>query len=472
MKEMRALDVSRAVDGQLAADGNIMIRSVSTDTRSLEPGCLFVAIRGERFDGHSFIQEALDKGAALVIAEKGANVPEGAPVVLVDDTVRALGRLAEYHRSRFDIPVVAVTGSVGKTSTKEMIAATLSAKLKVHKSRGNFNNEIGLPLSVLELDESHQAAVFEMGMRGFGEIDYLSRIVRPDIAIITNIGISHIERLGSRQNILKAKLEIIRWMKDGGVLILNGDDELLSGLRGLLEQKTLFYGMDESCDVRANDLLSKGEEGVSFSVRYKGREHRYFVPAPGIHNVQNALAAISAALVLDFDDETIERGLLSYTGDRMRMNITEVDGIKVINDAYNAAPASVSSAIRVLCEIGAGRRKWAVLGDMLELGDWAEEAHREIGMQVAEAGIDYLVAVGDLARWYVEGALDHGMPLENTRLFQDADDARAFISQKIAKGDVILFKGSRKMNLDVLADRLFGGREPGPQDTSSQDKRG
>ncbi|NLU31760.1 MAG: UDP-N-acetylmuramoyl-tripeptide--D-alanyl-D-alanine ligase [Clostridiaceae bacterium] len=465
MKEMKAADVSRAVDGHLVADGNIMVRSVSTDSRTLEPGCLFVAIRGERFDGHNYIREALDKGAALVMAEKGASIPDGVPAVLVEDTLKALGRLAEYHRSRFDIPVVAVTGSVGKTSTKEMIAATLSAKFRVHKTKGNFNNEIGLPLSVLELDDSHQAAVFEMGMRGFGEIDYLSRIVRPDIAIITNIGISHIERLGSRQNILKAKLEIIHWLKDDGHVILNGDDELLSGLRGLLEQKTLFYGMDESCDVRATDLLSKGEEGVSFSVRYRNREHRYFVPAPGIHNVQNALAAISTALVLGFDDETIEKGLLEYSGDRMRMNITETDGIKVINDAYNAAPASVSSALRVLCEIGANRRKWAVLGDMLELGDWAEDAHREIGMQVAEAGIDYLVGVGDLARWYVEGALDHGMPLENTRLFQDADDARSYISQRIARGDVILFKGSRKMNLDVLAAKLFEGRASGSQDT-------
>ena len=465
MKEMIASDVSRAVDGQLAADGNIIIRSVSTDSRSLEPGCLFVAIRGERFDGHSYIREAVDKGAVLVMAEKSASIPDGVPAVLVEDTVEALGKLAEYHRSRFNIPVIAVTGSVGKTSTKEMIAATLSEKFKVHKTRGNFNNEIGLPLSVLELDNSHQAAAFEMGMRGFGEIDYLSRIVRPDIAVITNIGISHIERLGSRQNILKAKLEIIRWMGGDGVVVLNGDDELISGLHGLLEQETIFYGMDESCDVRANDLLSRGEEGVCFSVRYKGREHRYFVPAPGIHNVQNALAAVSTALVLGFDDEAIEKGLLRYSGDRMRMNITEADGIKVINDAYNAAPDSVSSAIRVLCEIGTNRRKWAVLGDMLELGDWAEDAHRQIGMQAAEAGIDYLVAVGDLARWYVEGALDHGMPLDNAWLFRNADDARRLISRKIARGDVILFKGSRMMNLDVLAEKLFGGRVSGSQDT-------
>lgn len=470
MKEMLAAEVSRAVDGQLSADGNIIIRSVSTDTRSLEPGSLFVAIRGERFDGHDYIREALDKGAALVIAEKGASIPGDVPAVRVENSVEALGKLAGYHRSRFRIPVIAVTGSVGKTSTKEMIAATLSAGLKVHKTKGNFNNEIGLPLSVLELDDSHQAAVFEMGMRGFGEIDYLARIVKPDIAVITNIGISHIERLGSRQNILKAKLEVIRGMTDDGVVILNGDDELLSGLRGLLSQKTIFYGMDETCDVRASDLLSRGEEGISFFAQRQAWEHRFFVPVPGIHNVQNALAAISVALTLNLDGETIEKGLLSYSGDRMRMNIAEMDGIKVINDAYNAAPASVSSALKVLTEIGANRRKWAVLGDMLELGDWAEDAHREIGMQVAESGIDYLVAIGDLARWYVEGALDHGMPLENTRLFQNAQDAQSYLSQRIARGDVMLFKGSRRMNLDVLATSLFEGRASGSQGTEAQDK--
>ena len=193
MKEMKAVDVSRAVDGQLAADGNIIIRSVSTDSRIIEPGCLFVAIRGERFDGHSYIREALDKGSVLVMAEKGASIPEDAPAVLVEDSVKALGELAEYHRCRFHIPVIAVTGSVGKTSTKEIIAATLSAGLKVHKTRGISITRLGFP-SVLELDDSHQVAVFEMGMRGFGEIDYLARIVRPDIAVITNIGISHIER--------------------------------------------------------------------------------------------------------------------------------------------------------------------------------------------------------------------------------------------------------------------------------------
>lgn len=455
MKEMNAVSIAQAVDGQIEADGNIMINSVSTDTRTLNSGSLFVAIRGEQFDGHNYIRDALAKGAALVLAEKGCPCGTDVPVVYVDNTVEALGKLARYHRSRFNIPVIAVTGSVGKTSTKEMIASVLSAGLKVLKTKGNFNNEIGLPMSVLELDDTHEAAVFEMGMRGVGEISTLSRIIMPDIAVITNIGISHIERLGSRQNILKAKLEILHGMKDDGTVILNGDDELLSGLRGLLRQRTLFYGTCEAADITGFDLISKGEEGIGFTVQYIGEEYPLFVPTPGMHSVLNALAAISVAFVLGLNRETVTKGLASYAGDKMRMNIKEINGIKVINDSYNAAPASIGSALGVLAEIGANKRKWAVLGDMLELGDWTETAHREIGKQVAELGIEYLVAVGDYSHWYAEGARDHGMPFERIRLFEQSPDAKAYLEEQIKSGDVILFKGSRKMKLDVLIDSLF-----------------
>lgn len=455
MKEMDAFSIAQAVDGQLAADGNIMVNSVSADTRTISPGSLFVAIRGERFDGHDYIREALDKGASLVLAEKGASIDPDIPAVYAENTVEALGKLARFHRSRFNIPVIAVTGSVGKTSTKEMIASVLSAGLKVHKTKGNFNNEIGLPLSALELDDTHEAAVFEMGMRGFGEISSLSRIVMPDIAVITNIGISHIERLGSRQNILKAKLEILHGMKDGGTVILNGDDELLSGLRGLLRQRTLFYGMSEAVDVTGFDPVSKGEEGIGFTVQYNGDEFPLFVPALGTHNVMNALAAISVAFALGFDKETVSRGLSSYAGDRLRMHIREIGGIKVINDSYNAAPASVSAALGVLAEIGSNRRKWAVLGDMLELGDWTESAHREIGRQVSELGIDFLVAVGDYSHWYAEGARDHGMPFDRIRLFEQSAQVEEYLAEWMNSGDVMLFKGSRKMKLDVLIDSLF-----------------
>lgn len=455
MKAIDAQSAALAVNGQLAADPNIMITHVSTDTRTLGMGSLFVAIKGERVDGHDFARQAVEAGAVLVLAEKGRSLGEDIPALYVEDTVAALGLLAAYHRSRFHIPVVAVTGSVGKTSTKEIIASTLSAAFSVHKTRGNFNNEIGLPLSVLELDDSHQAAVFEMGMRGFGEISYLSKIVKPDMAVVTNIGISHIERLGSRQNIMKAKMEILDGMEDTGTVILNGDDDMLSGLRGLLKQETLLYGVQEDCDLYAFDVSSRGEEGVCFQLQFGGQTHDFMVPAPGMHHVHNGLAAITVALRLGMTPDQIKAGLMSYSGERLRMHIEEKDGIKVINDAYNAAPASMCSALGVLVDISIGRRSLAVLGDMLELGDWTEHAHKDIGNQVAQSGIHMLIAVGEYARWYAEGALEGGMSHNSVVHFENGEATLPFLREQLKRGDVILFKGSRRMKLDVLADELF-----------------
>lgn len=443
------------VKGRLRADPAITVHQVSTDTRTLSQGALFVAISGERFDGHDFLEQALSQGAVLVLANEGKVVPEHMPAIFVENTLEALGRLAAEYRMLFNIPVIAVTGSVGKTSTKEMIASILSSKFNVHKTKGNFNNEIGLPLSVLELEDSHEAAVFEMGMRGFDEISALSRIVKPDIAIITNIGISHIERLGSRQNILKAKLEILDGMSKQGTVILNGDDELLSGLKGLLPQKTLFYGINEELDIWAYDLISKGEEGVSFQVKTPRAEMSLFVPAPGMHNVHNALAGIAVAQTLQMNDKEIEAGLLSFSGERMRLSIVDKDGIKIINDSYNAAPSSIKAALDVLCDIGKGLRKWAVLGDMLELGDWTEQAHKEIGRLVALLGIDYLVGVGSFARWYVQGVHEEPSTKTTTILFETVEQAKPYIQTLMQKGDVLLFKGSRKMKLDVLVQELI-----------------
>ncbi len=455
MKALDAKTIAKMVRGRLRARSNPLINQVSTDTRSLSQGALFVAIKGERFDGHDYVEQAFSNGAALVMVQEGKVIPDHVPAVFVADTLEALGQLASEYRLLFQIPVIAVTGSVGKTSTKEMIAAILSARFKVHKTRGNFNNEIGLPLSVLELDDSHEVAVFEMGMRGFGEISALSRIVKPDIAVITNIGISHIERLGSRQNILKAKLEILDGMKSSGVVVLNGDDELLSGLKGLLKQKTVFYGINEDQDIWAYDLISKREEGVGFQVKTPEADMDLFVPAPGMHNVHNALAGIAIAQQLHMNKEEIETGLLCFSGERMRLSIEEKDGIKFINDSYNAAPSSIKAAIDVLCDIGRGMRKWAVLGDMLELGDWTQEAHKEIGRMVATLGIDYLVGIGDFAQWYIQGANESANSKTITVLFENIAQAKPYIQALMQKGDALLFKGSRRMKLDILVQELI-----------------
>lgn len=455
MKALTSETISKMVQGRLEIPSEIMVNQISIDTRTLEKGSLFIAIKGENFDGHDYIKQAIKNGASLVMVREGTSLPGKVPAIFVNDTLKALGMLAHEYRKLFNIPVVAITGSVGKTSTKEMIAAILSARYNVHKSMGNYNNDIGLPLSVLEMNDEHEVAVFEMGMRGFDEISTLSEIVNPDIAVITNIGISHIERLGSRQNILKAKLEILEGMTNKGVVVLNGDDELLSGLKDLLPQKTLFYGIDEDQDVWAYDLSSRGEEGVYFQVKTRTNDMKLFIPAPGIHNVHNALAGIAVAETLNMSEDEIKKGLESFSGEQMRLSIEEKDGIKFINDSYNAAPASMTAAIDVLCEIAGQRRKWAVVGDMLELGGWAQEAHRKIGRLISKAGIEYMVAVGSLAKWYVEGANEDPDSKTITKLFDTASEAKAYIKTLAQKGDVLLFKGSRMIKMDILVQELL-----------------
>ncbi len=456
MEKLHAEKISAWMQGKLTGDPKAVADKAGTDTRTLEPGSLFFAIRGERFDGHQFLEQAFEKGASVVVSEIPFTPPPGCAVILVEDTVKALGDLARNYLKAHRIPVVGITGSVGKTTTKEMIAQILSTQYRVHKTMGNFNNHIGLPLSVLKLTSEHTAAVFEMGMSGLGEIEYLSGIVRPDIGVITNIGISHIERLGSRQNILRAKLEICKGMDEGGKLVLNGDDELLSGLEGLLPMPVTFYGINEGNSLYAYGIESLGESGVRFTVKLRNEDVEILLQVPGIHNVSNALAAIACGLEMGITNENIQKGLASYSQEKMRMNITQYNDIKVINDAYNAAPASSEAALAVLREISAGRRSIAVLGDMLELGDYAAQAHRQVGSFAAHQRIDHIFAVGELAKEYIHGAVNAGMPEENTRHFHDGEAVADYLKDFLLSGDVILFKGSRGMKLDKVIEALFG----------------
>lgn len=456
MEKLHAEKLSAWMQGKLTGDPKAFADKAGTDTRTLEPGSLFFAIRGERFDGHQFIQQAFEKGASVVVSEVPCTPAPGCAVILVEDTVKALGDLARNYLQAYRVPVVGITGSVGKTTTKEMIAQILSTQYRVHKTMGNFNNHIGLPLSVLSLTREHTAAVFEMGMSGLGEIEYLSGIVRPNIGVITNIGISHIEKLGSRQNILRAKLEICKGMEEGGRLVLNGDDELLSGLEGLLSIPATFYGINEGNSLQAFSIESLGESGVRFMVELRNEDVEIQLQVPGLHNVSNALAAIACGLEMGITNENIQKGLASYSQERMRLNITQYNGIKVINDAYNAAPASAEAALAVLREVSSGRRSIAVLGDMLELGDYASQAHRQVGNYAAHQRIDHVIAVGELAREYIRGAVDAGMKEENTRHFQDGEAVAEHLKDFLMPGDVILFKGSRGMKLDKVIEALFG----------------
>lgn len=452
---MTASEVARATGGTLFGDAGIEVTSVSTDTRTIESGALFIAIRGPRFDGHDFARTALERGAVLVLALQDAIMPEHAPCIRCEDTVAALGALAAWHRSRFDIPVVAVTGSVGKTSTREMIAASLSTRYEVLRNRGNYNNEIGLPLSVLELDETHTAAVFELGMSGLGEIGHLSRIVRPSIAVITNIGLSHIEKLGSRQNILRAKLEIIEGMGPDGVVILNGEDELLKGLRGLLRFKTLYYGMDEATDIQGYEAASLGENGMAFKTSIAGQDGSFTIRAPGMHSVSNALAALAVCTVLGLRQSEAEEGLQRYAGQELRMHIETQRGIRIINDSYNAAPASMKAALAVLAELGGGHRTIAVLGDMLELGDWSRDSHLDVGRQAATVKVGILFGIGPEANGYLAGALEMGMKRDRMAHFETAEEAIGALSDCLEKGDTVLFKASRGLHLERIVEGVF-----------------
>ena len=414
MLSLNCGEIVNATGGRLiCGDTKLKIPDITTDSRKINQGELFVPIVGEKFDGHDFISKAFESGASAVLTHKDAEPVPGKVIIRVEDTLKALGDLASYYRRKFNIPFIGVTGSVGKTTTKDMIADVLGQKFNVLKTAGNFNNEIGLPLTMFKLDGFHQAAVIEMGMSGFGEIRRLTSIVRPSVAVITNIGLSHIEKLGSRQNILKAKMEILDGLEDGGLVVLNGDDNLLFGMKDLLKFRTVFYGIGEGLDYQAYNIKSAGEHGTFFEIAVGNREYKVHIPAPGVHNVYNALASIAVGLELNVPFEKILEGVKQFNTGNMRMNIISHNDYKIINDAYNASPQSMEAALDVLRDMGSNRRKIAVLGDMLEMGEWAPKAHMDVGKSAASKGIDYIITLGENGKFIAEGAADAGFLGEN-----------------------------------------------------------
>ncbi|MCX7746963.1 MAG: UDP-N-acetylmuramoyl-tripeptide--D-alanyl-D-alanine ligase [Clostridia bacterium] len=455
MQRIKCEEVLKAVQGVLiSGDLKADILNISTDSRKINEGDLFIPISGEKFDGHDFIDASLDKGAAAALTHKDKEPVPGKVIIRVEDTLKALGSIAAYYRQKFKIPVIGVTGSVGKTSTKDMIASALSHSLKVLKTEGNFNNEIGLPLTVFNLAPHHEAAVIEMGMSGFGEISRLTNIAKPDVAVITNIGMSHIEKLGSRQGILKAKMEILEGLSEKGLVVLNGDDHLLYGTKGLLKFRTVFYGMEEGMDYHAYNVKSAGEQGTYFEIAVGNSEYKVHVPSPGVHNVYNALAAIAVGSELGVPMDKIIQGIKEFSPSKMRLSIISLNGIKVINDAYNASPNSMEAAIDVLKDLGEENRTIAVLGDMLELGDWAERAHRDIGKYLISKQIDYIITVGENARAIASEALTLGASKDRILPFQNNDEIKRFLEGFVEAGDTILVKGSRGMKMEEIVEHL------------------
>ena len=457
MEALTLRQLLEAVNGTLLEDFDDLDAAavqVSTDSRNITPGCLFIPLEGDRFDGHSFINSALEAGAAgcLTARERESYLP-GKFYIKVRSTQRALWELARYYKKLFPIPFIAITGSVGKTTTKDMTAAVLGARFRVHKTEGNFNNAIGVPLTLLKLEKQHQVCVVEMGMDHAGEIDDLAALVEPDMAVITNIGDAHIENLGSRENIFKAKCEIFPHLKKDGLAVLNGDDPMLATLKGTLAQHTVFVGGGEGLDYTACGLSSDGAGHLSCRVKTPRSQFEASIPALGRHMIYPTLIAAAVAEALGMAPDEIIRGIGAFLPTKMRMNILRCKGdIVILNDAYNANPQSMRAAAAVLGD-AQGRRKVAVVGDMKELGPGSEQFHRAVGSYFAQAGADRLIAVGDLARFMAEGARDAG--LEQADYFPTLDAAKNALSRELRAGVTILVKASRSMAFEKIVDFLL-----------------
>lgn len=456
MEPIKLSELLEAVNGTLLGncrEEEIEITRVDTDSRNIHAGALFIPLVGERFDGHAYINAALEGGAAgCFTARERESYLDGKFYIKVSSTQKALRDLAIWYKNRFQIPYVAVTGSVGKTTAKDMIASVLGSKFKVLKTEGNFNNNIGLPLTLLRLDRSYDICVLEMGMDRFGEIDYLGDIVKPEVGVITNVGDAHIERLGSRENICKAKCELLPHIRSNGLLVLNGDDELLGALRGKTPVKTVFCGVGEGLEYRAEQTGGDGISHIHCRMMTPGMDREVKVPALGAHMIYPALIAAAIGEHFGLTADEIEEGILDFVPTRMRMNIiTRGEGITILDDTYNANPQSMRAAISVLAD---SRSEWkvAVLGDMFELGPFAPALHTSVGEYLGKVGIDCLVAVGEMAAQIAEGARNTGVPM----VYHCADKAAAkvVLPQVIRPNGTILVKASRGMALEELSDFL------------------
>ena len=462
MLAMTVGEICRALKARLRqGDSATRVLAASIDSRFVPPGAVFVALKGERHDAHDFAVAAVTAGAAALILEREVpGVPPEIPVLLVPDALAALQDLARYNRSRLNLPVVGITGSSGKTTTKDMVAAVLAARFRTLKTRGNFNNEIGLPLTLLELAEGHQAAVVEMAMRGPGEIDALCRLALPTAAVITNIGEAHVELLGTVAAIARAKGEILAHVPADGFALLHGDSPYMAGEAGRCRGRVLFYGLGRDNHFRPEGIQTV-DGGNHFEVVFRpgnGEELRFpvFVPVPGRHNVFNALAAVGVGLSLGLAPAEIARGLAGLKLTALRQEVVEAQGMTLINDTYNANPDSARAALQTLAEIARGRRAVAVLGNMLELGEAAAEGHRQVGLASARVA-ELVFTVGELAAGVAAGAVEGGLSPDAVFLCRDNSEVVDRLRTLLQPGDVVLVKGSRGMQMEEIVSRLTAG---------------
>ncbi|MDO5557477.1 MAG: UDP-N-acetylmuramoyl-tripeptide--D-alanyl-D-alanine ligase [Clostridia bacterium] len=457
MKNILVSDIIEVTGGRLIyGDEDTICQDFSKDTRTIKKGDIYIGIKGESFDGNLFYEDAVKKGAKVCILQgipdKDIIKYDNVSIIKVEDTIIALQKIATYKRSLYNIPVIAITGSVGKTSTKDIIASVVSKKYKVLKTQGNLNNQIGAPLTVLNLRD-HTAMVIELGMNQFNEISNLTKIVKPDIAIITNIGTAHIGNLGSKENILKAKLEILEGLKIGGTVVLNNDDELLHSwaLKNEKKYKIVTYAMEEESDYKAKNIKI-GEDRSYF---YFGEE-KIIVPIGGRHFIYNALCAMAVGKILGIKQKDINSGIEEFELSKRRMDISVIrNDVTIINDAYNANYDSMRAALEYLGNVK-DKRKIAVLGGMLELGDFSRELHEKVGIEVYKNKIDILVVVGGLAQSIKEKVLllNKQKKVVNVYSTGNNDDATEVLEKVIKKGDVVLFKASNMMRFEEIIAKI------------------
>ena len=450
-------ELARFCGGRTSGSPDVVIASVSTDTRTLGRGALFVAVRGETFDGHDYARDALARGAAALLVSRADAAPTGTPAIVVDDTVAALGALAREHRARFTGPVIAITGSNGKTTTKELCARVLEAAgRRVRRTPGNLNNHIGLPLSVLALEPADEVLVVEMGMNHEGEIDQLARIAEPTVGAITNIAPAHLGPLGSLAAIARAKGELFARIRSGGVAVVNADDPNCVAQSARFAGRKLRFAERTDAELRARSVSAQAG-AAHYTLECRAGRVEIRMRAPGLHLVEDGLCAAAAALASEALGsaplEAIRTGLEGFTGVPGRVALRETaDGLRLVDDTYNANPHSVARALETLAQLRGGQRSIAVLGDMLELGDDAARLHAEVGRKAAATGVDLLVAVGPLSRHTAQAAREAGIGIALE--CDDAESAAELVRKHAHASDVVLVKASRGMRLERVVQRL------------------
>lgn len=457
MKNLSLRTAAAGCGGKLNAKPEVLdqeLKGVVIDSRKAEPGFLFIAAKGERVDGHDFIAGVMEKGAAGVVCEKRPEDP-GIPYILVEDSYQALRDIAAFYREQLPVKVIGITGSVGKTSTKEFVASVLARKLSVHKTEGNFNNEIGLPLTVLQIREEHEAAVVEMGISHFGEMHRLSEIAKPDVCVLTNIGQSHLEFLGTREGILKAKSEIFDFAAPGASVCINGDDDMLAGIRDVKGKRPIRFGLDTSNDIYADSIVNQGLFGSRATIHTPQSGFEVSVPLPGEHMLYNALAATAVGKLFGLTNEQIAEGIAQVKPVGGRSHIIRGGEYTVIDDCYNANPVSMEAALDLLNT--ALTRRVAILGDMFELGENSDALHERVGKYAVEQGTDLIVCVGNEAKHMYEAGEELRRKKggrSQLRYFPTKEELHLCLPGLLKKGDTVLVKASNGMGFGSIVESL------------------